>query len=180
MTVFTSIYKKIAMYMVIATILLVALSSCQSPLDAYYNRHKPFGGNELNYDPNMDVDLDRAWKYVSRNNSSFTYIYETDRTQDYWKSPIEFEADGGGDCEDFCVYLMYLLGENANTSLVYTKSPEGTYHALVKYKNIYLEAQWYGQYYYESDLVIITERSYTYVMNRATNLGSKSIATTTL
>jgi hypothetical protein len=36
----------------------------------------------------------------------------------YWKSPREFENDGGGDYEDFATYLMYLLGEKSSMYVV--------------------------------------------------------------
>lgn len=32
--------------------------------------------------------------------------------EDYWASPFEFEANGGGDCEDFAIYNYYTLKVN--------------------------------------------------------------------
>lgn len=41
-----------------------------------------------------------------RINQHYEYITETG---DYWKSPKEFEADGGGDCEDFAIFKYQVL-----------------------------------------------------------------------
>ena len=36
------------------------------------------------------------------------YAYMAD-TEDYWKTPVEFLADGSGDCEDFAIAKYYFL-----------------------------------------------------------------------
>ena len=63
---------------------LVVLSSCT------------FGLNPMGYEVKHG-DLDSAWKHVA----SFEY---QDDPKGYWKSPVEFERDGGGDCEDFAIW----------------------------------------------------------------------------
>lgn len=40
-------------------------------------------------------------------NEKFKYI--PDAAHDHWKLPEEFEADGGGDCEDYAIYKMFSL-----------------------------------------------------------------------
>lgn len=37
------------------------------------------------------------------------YRYMKDTSIDYWKTPAEFEADGGGDCEDFAIWQREAL-----------------------------------------------------------------------
>ena len=52
---------------------------------------------------------------ASMRTASFRYM---DDSIGYWKSPREFENDGGGNCEDFATYLMYLLGEKSSMYVV--------------------------------------------------------------
>lgn len=37
------------------------------------------------------------------------YRYMKDTSFDYWKTPQEFEEDGGGDCEDWCIWWRQQL-----------------------------------------------------------------------
>lgn len=160
----TSFVRKPSITTIFAIILF---SSCQGPLS--YSAKPLFGNNEMNYTSEPTCEsLNVAWEITS----NFNYIHES---KEYWKSPKEFEADGGGDCEDFCIYLMYLLGEEANTSLVKIKLEDGSFHGIVKYGELYIEPQIYRCYYIPSKLNIIEEYDYLFVMNYATNLGSKNI-----
>jgi hypothetical protein len=95
----------------------------------------PFGLNPLGYDV-LHTDLDTAWQRVA----SMKYIPETG---DYWKSPREFFRDGGGDCEDFAIALLYLLGEGE--MYIYMDDRIGL-HSIVKYKGFFYEPQDYGRF----------------------------------
>jgi hypothetical protein len=126
-------------------ILVVLLGSCS-----------PFGLNPMGYAV-LHEDLDVAWKKVS----SMKYINDN---ANYTKSPIEFFKDGGGDCEDFAVALMYLLGEDSTFV-----SLEG--HAILKWHNKYLEPQIYGKMYDKDNLDIEYTVTYDQMMFVVTNWG---------
>jgi len=60
--------------------------------------------------------------FNARVNSYFKYIADE---KDHWKTPSEFENDGGGDCEDFAIYKFYnLLGMNVNARLLGLRSKQ--------------------------------------------------------
>lgn len=43
-------------------------------------------------------------------NSFFNqFEYQLDELEDYWKSPVEFIVDGGGDCEDYAIIKYFTL-----------------------------------------------------------------------
>lgn len=109
-------------------------------------------------------DLKTSWVKTAK------YKYIADNG-DYWKSPTEFEADGGGDCEDFSAYLIYLLGPDA--SMVVIKTKKSTYHSIVRYDGKYLEPQRYNYYYDKDDLNIIIEYNYWTFMAMSTLGGTK-------
>lgn len=130
------------------------LASCSSP----------FGANPEGYET-LGVPLAEAWARAA----SFRYMPE-DGTLDYWKSPNEFEADGGGDCEDFAAYMVYLLGPEASVSVIYLEG-RGL-HAVVSWEGRLLEPQaangyWSGPALWSLD--------YWYVMSRSTAGGTKSV-----
>jgi len=120
----------------------------------------PFFLNTQGYEY-LEMDLETAWKETA----SFRYIHED---VNYWKSPIEFERDGGGDCEDFSVYLVYILGEEA--SLVIIEN-----HAIVKYRGLYIEPQKYGRYLEIQEKNILEIYDYYYVCSYSTISGSKCL-----
>jgi hypothetical protein len=113
------------------------------------------------------MSLEEAWKKTSQ----FTYM-ENDENN-YWKSPHEFEADGGGDCEDFCIYLMYLTGRG--TLINCTVFPRTTTHYVVYIDGKYIESIIYHRIYSKSRLTIIDEISWYDTMLRATLAGVKTI-----
>lgn len=86
------------------------------------------------------IELDEAWKQTA----SFEYIYNDPVN---FKQPWQFERDGGGDCEDFALYLCWLLGDDATVIVI--EYATGPCHAIVKYRGEYLEPQRYGMYYKE-------------------------------
>ncbi|CAM2979613.1 transglutaminase-like cysteine peptidase [Legionella worsleiensis] len=55
----------------------------------------------------IDVKLDKVNSFFNQFN------YESDmqsrEEEDYWKSPVEFIIDGGGDCEDFAIIKYFTL-----------------------------------------------------------------------
>jgi hypothetical protein len=126
----------------------------------------PFGFNPMGYEK-LETPLDEAWLKVSAQK----YIADPEH---YWKSPKEFFADGGGDCEDFASALVYLLGTNASSiriSMVFSK----TTHRIVKYDGMFLEPGKYGIYYDANNLVILAEYDYNEDMMIATDYGRKGL-----
>lgn len=117
-----------------------------------------------------DGDLEESWKKTA----SYTYIWEELDAEQYIKSPHEFEDDGGGDCEDFAVYLMYLLGKKSELAGVLLNGTT-LFHALVIYNGKYLDPQVYGKYYTKDEFILIKTYNYDYMMFAATNGGTKNI-----
>jgi len=113
----------------------------------------------------LEMDLDAAWKKIA----AYTYSEEN---EEYVKSPKEFEKDGGGDCEDFAIYMMYLLGPESRIIVISTSLGK---HAIIKYDNKYIEPQIYGYYYDASSLVVLYSYNYDYIMEAATDKGTKNI-----
>lgn len=126
----------------------------------------PFIFNIQGYEV-MQQDLDTAWKTVS----AMKYI---DDPSGYLKSPQEFFADGGGDCEDFAAAMVYLLGETSYAVLIQVGSEK---HTIVQYDAKLLDPQKYGKYYSLTEVEIIGIYSYTQVMIWATNYGIKQLST---
>ena len=124
----------------------------------------PFGLNPMGYEV-LHEDLDTAWRKVS----AMKYIPEDGN---YWKSPVEFFRDGGGDCEDFAIALVYLLGPDSKSIRIYWPP---YYHFIVEYDNKYIEPQCYGYEYFPSDITIVNTFSYSYSITMATVTGLKSI-----
>jgi hypothetical protein len=127
-----------------------------------------FGFNKLDY-ARLNTDLDTAW----RQTASYSYYLDT---QNEWKSPKEFEHDGGGDCEDFAVHLMYYLGDSSTLYIVKLKS-HGTYHAIVRFDGRYLEPQIFNRVYDPDEFDIAYHVGYAATMLFVTNGGSKFINT---
>lgn len=133
-------------------ILTVVLSSCTFPI------------NMQGYvEEGLGMNVDEAWKQTD----AFAYIRED---VNYWKSPMEFEADGGGDCEDFAVYMMYLLGNESMLVLVQGKT---AVHALVWYDGQIMEPQIYGAYV--NNAVVVEWIAWSEAMGWATEGGRKSL-----
>ena len=124
-----------------------------------------FGFNLKGYS-SMAHDLEDAW----RKTASFEYF--ADRIG-YWKSPREFERDGGGDCEDFCTYLMYHLGEKSEMYIVRLNGREGN-HAIVRFEGRFIEPQAYLTVYDRSDFRVLESLDYAETMRRTTFFGLKS------
>jgi hypothetical protein len=122
----------------------------------------PFGLNPMGYEV-LHEDLDTAWQRVA----SMKYIPETG---DYWKSPEEFFRDGGGDCEDFSIALLYLLGEGE--MYTYMDARIGL-HSIVKYRGRFCEPQVYGRYRPDPADSVRYIREYDTVILRATIAGVK-------
>jgi len=90
---------------------------------------------------------------------------------EYWFSPMEFDAKGGGDCEDFAIALVYRLGRDA--SFVCVLKPDGCFHVIVKYQGRFLEPQRFGLYYEKQDLNILWVMDYDETMSLSTLWGTK-------
>ena len=125
-----------------------------------------FGFNKLDY-ARLNTDLDTAWRQTAK------YSYFLD-TRNEWKSPKEFEQDGGGDCEDFAAHLMYYLGDASSMYIVRLKSQK-TYHAIVRYDGRYLEPQVFKRVYDPSEFEVAYHLGYTATMLFVTSGGSKFI-----
>lgn len=126
----------------------------------------PFGINVKGYEA-MSEDLDTAWT----KSSSFAYYPDP---EGYWKSPMETERDGGGDCEDIATYLMYRLGDEASLVIVQLNGSVKQ-HALVSYRGFFLEASIFHHYFSRGSFELIKEISYDKAMLTSTNYGTKSV-----
>jgi len=115
----------------LAFILCIILSSC-SLGNKYY------------------LSLDKAWIMTSQHE----YMIETNDT---WKSPEVFSTDGGGDCEDFAIYMVSLLGPGSYLAATVN-------HAVVYYDGQFIEPQTYGKYYAPGELSILYMLNYTQIM----------------
>lgn len=129
----------------------------------------PFIFNLYGYEVN-EILLDEAWARTA----AFKYI--PDKGNEY-KSPIEFERDGGGDCEDFSCYLVYLLGPKA--SLVTLVNPATGYaHCAVMYEGNYLEPSIAGLYIPSKNvdnMPMVQVVDYWDTMALFTNYGTKGM-----
>jgi hypothetical protein len=137
--------------------LALLLGSC-APF--YWN----FEGYKINH-----VDLEEAWQKAS------SLAYQADKG-DYWKSPHETLSDGGGDCEDISIYLMYLLGPES--SLVLFDYPGTTQcHAIVLYRGQYIDALIYNFLWDESQVKYTWYQVYDFdeTMRVATKYGTMSV-----
>lgn len=134
--------------------LFLLICSCSSP----------FGLNSMGYKECTEEEFS-SWQKTA----SFAYISEN---KDYWKSPIEFERDGGGDCEDFSIYLVYLLGKEAS---VVSVKINGMYHSIVSYRGYYLEPQKVLRYYRKDAFTTLRVYSYAEAMRKATRYGTKEV-----
>ena len=136
-----------------ATVISALLAGCS-----------PFAINTKGY-TYKEEDLFSAWKKVS----SQKYMNDFG---EYWESPVEFEARGGGDCEDFAFALVYRLGKSARAVCV--KRPDGTLHEIVWYKDRFLEPQRFGLYYEKSSITVLWVMDYDETMRVSTLWGIKS------
>lgn len=69
-------------------------------------------------------------------NSGLKYIAEREG-EDYWKAPYETERDGGGDCEDLAIWLVYKLEKiGYDAWLTIGKDAMGQFHAWVRVRII--------------------------------------------
>lgn len=125
-----------------------------------------FGLNPVGY-KHLHKPLDEVWPFVA----SFEYQWDYDN---YWKSPTEFEKDGGGDCEDFATDLIYYLGDESSAILVRFPGWENT-HVIVKYRGLYLEPRGVNHYYNRSEFEQILTWSYNEIMHFTTDGGTKNI-----
>lgn len=141
-------------------IILACLFSCS-----------PFGFNTAGYEE-MDENLYTAWARTS----SYTYIAETSDKQ-YCKSPKEFEADGGGDCEDFTGHLMYYVGEGQAVLVSFTRNGEHIDHYIMKYRGKYIEPQCLGKYIDLDKLgyKVLDTYSWADFMSRITDFGTRDL-----
>jgi hypothetical protein len=140
------------MKLVLGLLLFTLLVSCSGP----------FGFNPMGYDVN-NMPLEEAWPRVA----ALEYIPDID-SGDVWKSPRETLRDGGGDCEDFAIYLMYLLGPDSIMEIVYNAND---YHAIVEYHGLHIEPHMEGMFYTTTEFVLLCTYDYYYVMEYATNHG---------
>ena len=124
----------------------------------------PFAFNTKGY-IYREENLSTAWEQVA----AHKFIYDKG---EYWASPVEFEARGGGDCEDFAFALVYRLGKNARAVCI--EKPGGQFHEIVEYNGRYLEPQRFGMYYQKKDLIILWATDYGQTMSVSTLWGMKS------
>jgi len=136
-------------------------------IGAFLTGCSPFAFNTKGY-AYKEEDLASAWAKVA----SHKYIYDVG---EYWSSPVEFDARGGGDCEDFAFALVYRLGRDARSVCV--RKPDGEFHEIVEFNDRYLEPQRFGMYYEKKDLTIVWVMDYDETMSVSTLWGVKSLRT---
>ena len=129
----------------------------------------PFGLNVAGYSDKAE-SLDSAWAKTA----SYTYIPEGHA---HWKSPKQFEADGGGECEDFSGHLLYSLGEGEAVTVAFYQNGERFGHCIIRYHGKYIEPQCYGEYIdiEKRGWVIVDEYSWQEVMATITQHGTRKI-----
>lgn len=115
--------------------------------------------------PYIEEPLDDVWQ----RSASFRYQPEEG---DYWKSPLEFERDGIGDCEDFCAWMIYHLGSDARI-VQCMREHDVSPHAIVEYRGQYIEPQTYGKTYAADQITISGSMSYDAVMKLSTAMRTK-------
>jgi hypothetical protein len=129
----------------------------------------PFFFNPEGY-KKLSVPLAEAWPRAA------ALEYQAEEV-DYWKSPHETERDGGGDCEDLAIFLIYLLGEDAY--FIGIDQPGVPWdHAIVEYHGQYLEPHSVGVYF-DPEIVrarLIERYSYAAIMAYATHGGTMAVA----
>lgn len=128
----------------------------------------PFAFNSQGYSYNEE-NLYTAWKKVS----SYKYIYDV---AEYWSSPAEFDARGGGDCEDFAFALVYRLGKDARAVCI--RNQQGALHEIVEFNGRFLEPQRFGMYYEKNAITVLWVMNYDETMSVSTLWGVKSLETT--
>jgi len=138
---------------ILVAVIVLLIASCS-----------PFGLNPMGYEI-LHEDLDTAWRKVS------AMEYQTETTP-YVKSPTEFFATGGGDCDDFVAALVYLLGPESSGLSISYPFPN---HCIVKYRGMHMEPQVYNMYYSENDIVITGEYTYYEIMIPSTRWGTKGL-----
>lgn len=108
------------------------------------------------------MQFDEAWQDTAR------YSYIKDNGLEDWRTPEEFEGEGGGDCDCFCVHLIWELGGGSLVA-VSTELPDGSTirHAILEYGGEYIEPQTYGKRYDPAKLVILARWNYLDVMRLA-------------
>jgi hypothetical protein len=121
------------------------------------------GGCSVCY-PVNHLPLDEAWAKTA----SYRYI-EDQGPWESFKTPAQFEADGGGDCKSFSVYLVYLLGPESKLVLI-------PGHAIVEYQGHYLEPQIYKRFYDPNSIIVKQEWDYTQTMRTAFRARTKPAA----
>lgn len=126
----------------------------------------PFYTNEMGYEE-LSLSPDEAWAAMS----DFVYIEEYGEF-DYIKSPREFERDGGGDCDDFAVYMCYLLGPESYT--IWATDGERK-HVFIEYKGEWLEPQITGMRWAKNRWEVLYRRGYYTTMEMATHDGTRRI-----
>ncbi len=141
-------------------LLLLSIVSCS-----------PFGINTAGYSV-KDEALYVAWARTS----SYKYIAEENGGQ-CWKSPKQFEADGGGDCEDFVGHMLYYLGEGEAVLVTWPDGDKVTCHCVVKYRNEYIEPQIYDRHLNPEAFgwKIIKTYSWSEYMSKITDFGTRDL-----
>lgn len=71
---------------------------------------------------------DPSLRDVNEYINSFEYQGEDDDT---WKSPVQFYADGGGDCEDFAIAKYYALQNAYDVGILVMRRPFSAAHAVL-------------------------------------------------
>ena len=129
----------------------------------------PFGLNVAGYAEKAE-SLDIAWAKTS----SYAYIPED---KNHWKSPKQFEEDGGGECEDFSSHLLYSLGEGEAVTVSFYQQSEKADHCIVRYRGKYIEPQCYNEYIdiEKRGWVVVDEYTWEEVMATITRHGTRKI-----
>jgi hypothetical protein len=133
-------------------LVIIMLTSCSYP----------YSFNVQGYDI-LNEDLDSVWLKTA----SYKFIPRSVLLP--VKSPVVFERDGGGNCSDFAVYMMYHLGKES--SFISIRVGLNEVHSIVKYNGEYLEPQVYGMTYEEKGVTVLKTVGYNLMMFKTTGGG---------
>lgn len=128
-------------------ICIILLFCCGILFCEYRDQEDPLRNVEVeemyDYDFENDIQISSVKEALDYVASNMTYKNEEN---DYWQLPEQSYQWGTGDCEDYCIFFMYLLKTklNINSELVLVHPKKNVYHAVVKYNNQYSDPTMYN------------------------------------
>lgn len=106
--------------------------------------------------PLKDIIVEEKHDYVFDNDIQVNSVQEIldyvalnmtykDEKNDYWQLPEQSYNWKTGDCEDYCIFMMYLLKEKLgiDSELILVKPRSNVIHTIVYYNNSYSDPTYY-------------------------------------